>query len=316
MNKLQIPVLGWDSGYKYIKESYRHPETKEIVNRKYSSIAAKASPEATDMPIYEGERYYLDKFALMRDSSEIIDLTDYMHLEKLAPLFLHKTLQDNRIDVNYLKYIVTGLSFAQMTAISNFKKRLEKFRVNNIQYNLKNRIRALPQGVGAKYAIEYYFKEKVPDTHLIIDLGFNTIDTVDVINKTVRPENVRGFKDEGIIKIARKLQDYLEKEFNERFALKEVAEMLENKTIFFEGEEHDLSDVIENLKAEYTEQTLNVLKERFAREFKRYRKIYFVGGGAYYINPEASKIIETVPNPEFYNSIGNLLKGEQILANS
>ena len=89
---LEISVLGWDPGYKYIKESYRHPETGEIVNRKYSSIAAKASSEATDMPLYEGERYYLDKFALMRDSSEIIDLTDYMHLEKMAPLFLYKTI--------------------------------------------------------------------------------------------------------------------------------------------------------------------------------------------------------------------------------
>ena len=212
-----------------------------------------------------------------------------------------------------LKYIVTGLSFAQMSAITSFKKKLEKFKVDNIQYTFKGKIRALPQGVGAKYAIEYYFKNNVPDTYLVIDLGFNTIDTVDVINKTVRPENVKGFKDEGVVKIARKLQDYLEKKFGERFALKEVAEVLENKTIFFEGEEHDLSNIIDELKVEYTEQTFSVLKERFTREFKRYRKIYFVGGGAYYINPEISKVIEVVPNPEFYNSIGNLLKGEMIL---
>jgi len=309
----QIDILGWDPGYKYIKESYKDKESGKIVNRKYSSIAAKASPDATDMPLFEGERYYLDKFALVRDSSEIIDLTDYMHLEKMAPLFLHKTIQDNQIDVNALKYIVTGLSFAQISAITSFKKRLEKFKVNNVQYNFKGKIRALPQGVGAKYAIEYYFKDSVPDTYLVIDLGFNTIDTVDVINNTVRPENVKGFKDEGIIKIARKLQDYLEKEFKERFALKEVAEILENKKFFYEGEEHDLSNIIEELKLEYTEKTISSLKERFSREFKRYRKIYFVGGGAYFINPEINKVIEVVPNPEFYNSIGNLLKGEMIL---
>lgn len=309
---LEIPAIGWDPGFDAIKESYRNKETGKIVNRKYSSIAAKASIEATDMPLYEGERYYLGEFAIMRDSSEILDLTEYIQLEKLSPLFLYKTIKDNNIDINALKYIVTGLSFAQMSAISHFKKHLEKFKINSETFNFKDKIRVLPQGVGAKYAIEYFFKD-VPDTYLIIDLGFNTSDSVDVIHNTVRPENVKGFKDEGIIKIARKLQDYLERYFDERFALKEVAETLESKKIFYEGEEHDLSAKIEELKNEYTEQTMSVLKNRFSREFKRYRKIYFVGGGAYYINPEASKIIDIVPQPEFYNSIGNLLKAEMFI---
>jgi len=112
------------------------------------------------------------------------------------------------------------------------------------------------------------------------------------------------------IRIARNVQDYIAEKFEEHVSLKEVKEILETKTFFLEGEDYDLSDKIEEFSKSYTETTLKTLKNRFQREFKKYRKIYFVGGGAHFIDKEMSKVIEILPQPEYYNSIGNLLRGE------
>ena len=301
-------VLGFDPGYGDIKESFRD-SNGNIVNRKYSSLVAKAPEKATDMPIFEGDRYYTGAMALMQGENNIIDLTDYIKLEKLAPLFLWKTLKDNKINPKELDYIVTGLSFSQIEKSGDFLKRLSKFKVNGETFDFKDKILLAPQGVGAKYAIDYYYPEG-PDTYLIIDIGFSTIDVVDIIEGVVRPESVQGFKDEGIIRIARSLQDYIANTYGEVLSLKEVKEALETKELYLEGEDHDLSEVIEKFSKSYTEITFNALKERFSREFKKYRKIYFVGGGAYYIDKNVSKVIEVLPNAEYYNSIGNLLRGE------
>jgi len=306
-----IDILGFDPGYSDIKESYRN-ENGEIINRKYSSLVAEASADATDMPLLEGKRYYMGEEALVRGSEEIIELTDYMQLEKTIPLFLYKSIKDNNIDPNQLKYIVSGLSFAQISKGPDFIKRLSKFKINNETFNFSKRVLLAPQAVGAKYAIEYFFPEG-PKTYLIIDIGFSTIDIVDVINSVVRRENVHGYKDEGIIRIARNLQNYIAEKFSENVSLKEVKEILETKTFFLEGEDYDLSDKIEEFSKIYTESTIKTLQERFSREFKKYRKIYFVGGGAYFIDSSISKVIEILPEPEFYNSIGNLLRGEQEL---
>jgi hypothetical protein len=235
-----------------------------------------------------------------------------MHLEYYSPMFLWKTLKENHVDINNLKYIVSGLSFSQISKGPDFIKRLSRFKVNNESLDFRNRILLTPQGVGAKYAIDYYFPDS-PSTYLIIDIGLSTIDTVDVINGLVRPENVHGYKDEGIIRIARNLQDYIAERFEEHISLKEVKEILETKSFFLEGEDYDLSEIIDQFAKSYTEVTLKTLKSRFEREFKKYRKIYFVGGGAHFIDKSLSKVIEVLPDPEYYNSIGNLLRGEQEL---
>lgn len=311
----KIEVLGFDPGYGDIKESFRN-EKGEIINRKYSSLVAEASSAANDMPIFENKRFYVGKEALARSSDEIIEINDYMNLEKFSPLFLWKSLNDNKVDLDYLKYVVTGLSFSQMEKGPDFMKRLSKFKINEDSYNLSQKILLTPQGVGAKYAIDYFYRDQVPSTYMIIDIGFSTIDTVDVIEGVVRKENVHGYKDEGIIRIARNIQDHISEKFSEHVSLKEVKEILETKSFYLEGESHDLSEFIKELSKSYTEITIKTLKGRFSREFKKYRKIFFVGGGAYFIDKDISKVIEVLPNPEYYNSIGNLLKGEEALRNS
>jgi len=307
----EIDVIGHDPGYGDIKNSFRD-ESGKIVNFKYSSLVAEAPSTAIDMPIFEKVRYFTGEDALMRSSSDIIEITEYLYLEKFQPIFVWKSLKDHNINKDRLKYIVSGLSFSQMSKGRDFKKRISKFRVNNELFDFKDRVLIVPQAASAKYAIDHFYPDG-PSTYLVVDIGQSTIDVADIVNGQVRPENVHGYKDEGIIRIGRNIQDLIAERFKEHVSLKEVKEILETKVYFLEGKEHDLSQEVAEFSRRYTEITINTLKSRFQREFKKYRKIYFVGGGAHYIDLSAdtSGIIEVLPNPEYYNSIGNLLRGEQ-----
>lgn len=307
-------MLSIDGGFGDIKAYWRSRlgERKQI---KFSSIVAEAPLEAFDMPLLEGKRYFMGEEALMRDSKDIVEITSYEKLKQFMPLFIYKVMEILGIKAEDIDYLVTGLSLAQVDLAKDFVKRISKFKINSEVYNFENKITLLPQGVGAKYAIDEYFTE-VPKAYLIIDIGFLTIDVVDVINGKVRPENVKGYSNEGVIKIARKLQDYILDTYNELISLKEVKELLETKELVLEGQRFDLSDYIKEISKTYTEQTIKMFKSRYDREFKKYLKIYFVGGGAYFIDKSISNIIEVVPEPEYYNALGNIFYKEKQLSAS
>lgn len=308
-------ILGIDIGYGDVKFSYRN-ENGEIVYFKFSSVVAEAPIDAEDMPLLEKCRYFLGENALLRDSNSIIEITNYEYLSKFAPLFLWKAMEILNIKAEDIDLIVTGLSLAQVTNAKHFMNRLSKFSINNEKYNFTDKIKLVPQGVGAKYAIDYFYKgiENISlETFLIIDIGFSTIDVVDVMNSTVRKENLKGYENEGIIKIARSLQEHLVAKYNVVVSLKEAKEIMYTCQYVEEGNIHSVSDFLETQAFTYTEHTVKILRSRYEREFKKYPKIFFVGGGSHFIDPSVSKIIEVVKDPEYYNSIGNLLFGEKEL---
>lgn len=301
-------IIGADIGFGDVKKSRRNKDNK-IKSTKRSSVASIAPREAVDMPIFEGQRYYLGKTALLSQTSSIIDMTEYSNLHKLSPLFLWQIINESQLSPNEIDYIVVGLSFSQIENASKYVKRLSKFKINNETIDLTDKILLIPQGVGAKYTIEKFY-DNVPTDYLIIDIGFLTIDSVDVIDNVVRPENVKGKQGLGIIKIARNIQEYIADKFEEHISLKEAKEIIETKKYFISGKEYDLIDKIDDLSEKYTKNIMKYLEDIHQREFKKYRKIYFVGGGSYFIK-KTNPIIEILKSPEYANSIGNLLKGEE-----
>lgn len=300
-------IIGLDDGFGDIKASIM--KDGKIINKKFSSVIAHAPENAMDMPLFEGQRYYVGNIALSVGES-IIERNDYVTLEKTSPLFLEKVLQEFNINPDEVALIVCSLSLAHISKVDAYKKRLTKFKISGKAYDFTDKIIITPQGVGAKYAIDHFYANSGIETYQIIDGGFNTIDSVDVIDNTLRMENIKGFKDEGVIKIARHLQEYIAKNFQETLSIKEIKEILDSKEYYVDGETHDMSNPIQEFIDQYTDFIMQTLKDRFSKAFKRYRRIYFVGGLAYYINPKMHKAIETPADAEYYNSMGNLLRGQ------
>lgn len=273
---------------------------------KFSSVVADAPYNAIDMPLFEGQRYFLGEEALMRDSKDIKEIsTSFSLFQKLSPIFLWKGLTDLGIKPDEVDHIVVGLSLAETDNAESYIKRLTKFKIDKTVYDFSGKISLVPQGLGAKYAIDEKFQEAAR-SYLIIDIGFSTIDCVDVIAGKVRPENMKGFAGDGIVKIAMNIKEYILEKYKEVVSLKEAKEMIESKIFRLNGNVHKLDDIIEKYSTKYTEQTMQILQITYKREFKKYERVYFVGGGSYFIDQSISPIIKKVKQPEYYNAMGNL----------
>ena len=78
------------------------------------------------------------------------------------------------------------------------------------------------------------------------------------------------------------------------------------------GSIYDLSEVINGFKSAYTEDLMQFLEKYYSNEFDKLEKIFFVGGGAHFINQDYSPNIISLKNPEYYNSLGYLFHGDSI----
>ena len=322
MNKNKF-IFAQDNGHGMDKFAFRDPNNLEkIIYGKVISAFAEAPADTEDMPFFEGKKYYVGDIALMEDSSKIITIEDYKNLEFFAPLSLWNVWNEKEINPESIDCLAIGLSLAQKQHAKDFIKRLSKFKINNKVYNFQNKIVLVPQGIGAKYAIDhYYYNGSNTETYAVIDIGQLTVDIATVFNGKVRKENAAGTANEGIIKIIRELKEYITVEIGEAISLKEAQNALIKKEIFLYGKKINLSKKIEELSEAYTKYIFSLLEDRNKNIFKKFSKIYFVGGGAYYIDTKigADKIglnkemlvIPEKPGPEFFNAIGYLLLAEE-----
>lgn len=294
--------LAIDIGFKDIKAVYQD-ENGNLTKLKFSAILAIAPEEAEDMPLLEGKRYFYDKTALMRDSKDIIEVADYKSLEKTSPIFIWIVFKKLNLKLEDVDVLITGLSLAHVEYANAYRKRITKFKIGKEIFDFSEKLVFVPQGVGAKYLISHNFKES-PTTYLIVDIGSLTIDVVDVVDGYTRKENLKGFPNEGIIKISRALQEHIVDTYSEHLSIKEVNELITTRQLVIEGTAIDLSEIVNKLSKEYSERTYKLLRNRYEREFKRYPKIYFVGGGAYFFDKSISNAIEILEEPEYYNVMG------------
>lgn len=315
--------IGIDNGFGVDKYAKRD-QTGNIVFGKISSAIAEAPMDADDMPLFEGRRYYLGDIALMENSSSIKNIIDYKGHETYVPLSIWHILDENKIKSTDINKLAVGLSLAQKDYARDFVNRISKFNVNNEKFDFKDRIVLVPQAIGAKYAIDHFYF--TPETltsanYAIIDIGQLTVDNINVVNGAVRRENATGSEHDGIIKIIQELQEFIasSEEFGEVLSIKEVQEILKNGIYTSYGEDHSLVEKINLLKKSYTRFLMTKLSQTHSNIFKKYKQIFIVGGGAYYIDLNEASAITKAPlksfiipnNPEFLNAIGNLLASEK-----
>ena len=317
-----MSIIGFDKGYGLDKYAYFDKENNLKYGKMMSVFSEAPADTEEDILEFEGKKYYWGDLALMEDSSNIEDMNDYKALEKFTPLSIALLLQEEiNIEPKDVTALGIGLSLAQKDYAESYLKRIQKFKVNGKSYDFRQKTFLIPQGIGAKYAIDHYFYNGEKATYAILDIGQLTIDAVKVIAGKVRRENAEGAAYEGIIKIVQELKEYISNELNEVISLKEAQQALMDKKIFFYGEEKDLTEKINELKKGYTNYILKLMKDRYKNIFKKFPKIYVVGGGSYYLDKDviASEFgsnnvfevlldsTEGIPAPEYLNAIGNAI---------
>jgi len=311
-------ILALDSGYGIDKEAH-FDENGKIVFSKDVSVYAKAPDDAYDMPLFEGNRYYTGDIALMEDSDNIINATDYKSHEFFAPISLWNTMERLRLKPEDISKLIIGLSLEQRKHAKSFVKRLSKFKVNGEIYDFNDKIALVAQALGAKYAIDYfYYDNKRTETFAVFDIGMDSIDTVTSVKGKAREESASGKVGEGVIKIAQKIIEKVGEDYNEIISVKEAQEILSTKK--YAPTNDDFSDFIEKISKEYTNFIATIIQQRYRTMFKKYPIIYFVGGGSYFLDKKilmekTGKTKEQLifpENAEYYNAIGFLILGKEL----
>lgn len=319
MDKLKVSIYSLDSGYGGDKHCFRDKDNVIRFGKNNSAIA-EAPIDTEDAPLFEGKKYYLGEMALMADTSDIKNVIDYKEHEQYLPLSIYNSLNTNNIDPDSIDKLMVGISLSQKNYIKDFLKRATKFQVGDQKFNFQDKLFILPQGAAAKYAIDhfYYNENKEAATYAICDIGMLSIDNATVFQSKIRFENASGTTHDGIIKIITELERYIAVTYGDMLSNKETQECLLNGKYSSFGEDYDLTEKINELKQDYTKFIAQKMLQNQKNILKKFPKIYFVGGGSYYLNKEllASELrvnldkIIIPENAEYYNAIGYLLFGE------
>lgn len=161
----------------------------------------------------------------------------------------------------------------------------------------------LPQSVGIYLDVaDIIDAEEI----LILDIGFNTIDYVLVVNGVRKRGNT--FEKQGVERMVEifksKLPDDLA--YLKQFSLQRLMDTFEKGFANVEGEKIDLTDFKEKAIDEYNEVVRTRLRSEIGNLLEEIEQVVIAGGGAYYLNKiRASRVF--IPNePEFSQARGYL----------
>lgn len=293
---------------------------EEIVNKfKFPSIVAvtQRNPLVRDERIYsfEGRDFYVGDDAYKMQTSSIIDINTYELLEFFAPLFVyHASMVLGGISPDI---ITSGLSKSHIQHSGHFEERLKKFTVDG-QLITNSTIYILPQGAGGKITIDKYGsnfpelnKEFLGATSYVgCDVGFNTVDMFQVINGKTSPNLFEGIEQHGIMKIARKLADFIKVEHGRDLTLNETKVVLLTNKLTIRNTSIDLKEIVMKLKAEYLSELMQIIEEKYGKILDKMQYLYLMGGGSYLFRDNTDSFIKIPKNDnEYYNAIGFGLYG-------
>ncbi|RDU66458.1 ParM/StbA family protein [Helicobacter equorum] len=310
-------IIGIDTGFGHTKYCLRDKKG-EMVLKKFPSVVALCPDDVeTDDNIFimEGKKYYVGTLALKQDYRLIKEITTYKDLEYYAPLLVEEIARREKLLPSNIEQIVVGLSLAHKGNALSFKKRLENFNINDTQYNPK--VDVIPQGVGAVRALQNFWKQdkSEPNDYFLVDIGFSTIDVIVVYDKIIQKSRLNeqySFEKKGVIQIAELMQSYIRETYNRNITNKEALKIIIEGKYKLRGEEHNLGELILNMKQSYTKGIMEFLESKYSNDIDKLDAFVFVGGGGYFIDPKYAAHVKTFKDSEYYNAIGNFLTAKPI----
>lgn len=297
-----MSILSIDTGYSFIKYAYKNDG--DIKYNKF--ITAIAPSESDDLGIgekssvnFNNKEYLVGEKALYKGNVLPTRADDF--LTTYSPLFLHKIVKDN----NLLPNLVTlSLSISEFKAKSKvLRSACENFVVDNTVFSFD--VKVFPQGLGIwKYVGS-------PENAVILDIGFNTIDVLSVIDGIPVPEFSTGYTDIGVCEIASTVSEYISSNIVKSYVPEmSVVQVLAsgNGKFQYQRKEYDVSELIESKKEAYTKRIFETISKssKLKTVLDRIDTFIVAGGGAYFIHDELKESYGFVipDKPEYANVLG------------
>lgn len=216
---------------------------------------------------------------------ESFSTLDYNFKYKYDPLILFsilfklKAINFNQEDQTHIELRI-GLSLADWKNKDDYIKRLSEFEVDGRTFKFNN-IKIIPQGAGAY--IDYISTKQIPhpDTAMLLDIGYNTINVLYFDNGVPQRNNSRSFPGHGVSSIIKSFSDFLENEYGMSFSDAEALQIfLKNKFIYNGVDQEKVKAIIFELKNNFLKKLKNSILVRERKLLSTSEKVIFAGGGA------------------------------------
>lgn len=272
---------------------------------------------------FGGQTFVVGSAALQ--SQDLFSTRDIEFLLTYSPLLAYKALVDIAQAgslpfadlISTKKQLCLGIPLAYYTRKEELKNRLAAYSVSGDTVRFDNvEVRAQGQGILFDYMLDKngkFVSDRMNQNLLVIDIGFNTVDVLGVVNGRPSKEWSGMLENGGICKVCEELKNHLQIEFSFNLSEQVIKDVLEKGRISIYGAAKDLSTPIRIAKEAYSNWLSREINSRWNNFIKRADKLILAGGGAYFVDDlkqRYPKEFVFVPdNPEYSNARGFLKFG-------
>ena len=292
-------ILAVDVGYGYTKYA-----CGDILNKFPSAVAP--VPAITGFGesrayLYNGSRYLVGENALW---SDVISTRTEDFLINYSPLLIYHLLKKEGMES--VSTLCVSLSIAEFSTRKDALASVcRRFTVNGETF--EQDVKVYPQGLGI------WVSSGSPENAVIVDIGFNTLDVLTMIEGEPRPEYSFSFSNRGVGVVT----DAINGLINSRFPGSSLTPFMADSILMNGGRfrffrrEYDFSDFINRQRESFSSEVLSlVLSESRLKDILSYMDTFIIaGGGAHLISgTTADRYGFVIPEePEFANVKGFLI---------
>jgi len=287
-------IIGIDIGYSSTKVEFEGKLVKFPTAISYSADASITYGE-DNVYEFEGEKFYVGKEAV---SEEAFVTTDYKFLYKFAPIIIFHILskfdevhKDKPIEVR------TGLAIVDWDKKQEFTERISNFEVNG--QTVSTRPVLIPQGAGvAQDWVNNNNNGEYPDRLHILDIGFNTINSLHFENGKPSRAKTKTYPGHGVSSIIKPFTSYVENTYKMNFSEQEAISIFIKGKFKYNGEEQpELENKIEELKSQFVKKLFQSVLVNDKKTMAISDVVLIAGGGTYLLQD-----VPFPPNVEFVDS--------------
>jgi len=173
-------------------------------------------------------------------------------------------------------------------------------------------VRAQGQGILFDFMLDENgrpIEDRLNMTILIVDIGFNTVDILGVVNGSSSREWSGMIERGGISRICQQVGDYLQREFGFDLPEQSLKDVIIKREINLYGATKDVSGIIREASEEYADWLMQEVRSRWDGFLQKADRLIIAGGGAYYVGKDFSAkypegFLFVPGNPEYSNAMG------------
>jgi hypothetical protein len=291
---MSTTMIGIDIGYSSTKVEFQGKVVKFPTAVSYASDVGIVYGE-DNIYEFEGENYYVGKEAV---SEEAFVTTDFKFLYKFAPIIIYHILskfdevhKDKPIEVR------TGLAIVDWAKKDDFAERIGNFTVNGVDITTQPVL--IPQGAGvAQDWVINNNEGKYPDRLHILDIGFNTINSLHFEEGKPSRAKTKTYPGHGVSSIIKPFTSYVENRYAMNFSEQEAIGIFIKGSFKYNGEEQpELSEKIIELKAQFVKKLFQSVLVNDKKTMAISDVVLIAGGGAYLLQD-----VPFPPNVEFVDA--------------